>query len=96
VLREAAGGGPVDAYWVDGGSIWIDYVADYPGFGHDMGASNYIANGGYLGNDPSVSAVKYIGPYAQNSKTTLQSISDDKLTCLAPTFDCQTPVAHIE
>jgi prepilin-type N-terminal cleavage/methylation domain-containing protein len=47
---SSEGGGPVDAIWVDNdGSYWIDYVADYPKFGHEVGRTNYVANGGYRG-----------------------------------------------
>jgi prepilin-type N-terminal cleavage/methylation domain-containing protein len=69
-------GGVIDGYWVSGGHAWIDFVWDWPGFGHEMGGTNYIANAGYLGPDSGAQAVKYIGPYYQNSKTTLQAISD--------------------
>jgi len=67
--------GVIDAYFAYQGSQWIDYVLDIPNFGHEMGASNYIGNAGYLSNDPSAQAAKYIGPYYMNSKTSLQSIS---------------------
>jgi len=45
-------GGVIDGYWTTtqstgGANIWIDYVWDWPNFGHEMGASNYIANAGY-------------------------------------------------
>jgi hypothetical protein len=75
-LATYPNGGPIDAYWCYGGSIWIDFVADQPHYGHEMGASNYIANGGYLGSDTSATAVKYIGPYAQNSQTKMVEILD--------------------
>jgi prepilin-type N-terminal cleavage/methylation domain-containing protein/prepilin-type processing-associated H-X9-DG protein len=76
-------GGPIDAYWQEGNSVWIDFVADYPGFGHEMGASNYIGNAGYLGTNPTPTAQKYIGPYTQNSKTKLQSIADGTSNTIA-------------
>jgi hypothetical protein len=65
-------GGVVDAYWTESGSIWIDYVADYPNFGHEMGAANYIGCAGYLG--PWVT--QYTGPYYQNSRTKIAEIVD--------------------
>jgi len=53
----SSGGGIIDAYWVEmipgqNGNLpaqWIDYVLDTPGFGHELGAANYIGNAGYLG-----------------------------------------------
>ena len=54
--------GVIDPNYVTGGSIWIDYVWDWPRFGHELGASNYIGNAGYLGPaNPGLS-----GPYFQN------------------------------
>ncbi len=76
-------GGPADAYYCYGGSIWLDYVADYPGYGHEMGASNYIGNAGWLGPDEQDSSAartakanQYKGPYYQNSKTRTSDILD--------------------
>jgi prepilin-type N-terminal cleavage/methylation domain-containing protein/prepilin-type processing-associated H-X9-DG protein len=44
-------GGVIDAYWTEPGYIWIDYVADQPGFGAELGRSNYIGCAGRLGPD---------------------------------------------
>jgi prepilin-type N-terminal cleavage/methylation domain-containing protein/prepilin-type processing-associated H-X9-DG protein len=71
-LTAYPNGGVIDAYWVDGGSIWIDYIADAPGFGHEVGGSNYIANAGYLG----ILNLKYNGPMYSNSQTKLVDITD--------------------
>jgi len=72
-------GGVIDTFLAYGGSIWIDYVWDWPNFGHEMGASNYIASAGYRGDqNPPLS-----GPYFRNSKTTLQSISDGTSNTIA-------------
>jgi len=83
----ANGGGPIDAFWTQQGSIWIDFVVDLPGWGHEMGASNYIGNAGYLGSDPgdatNTTASKYTGPYTQNSKTKLQTITDGTSNTIA-------------
>jgi prepilin-type N-terminal cleavage/methylation domain-containing protein/prepilin-type processing-associated H-X9-DG protein len=65
-------GGVIDAYWVDAGSIWIDYVNNWPGFGKEMGGSNYIGNSGYLGNYYP----QWVGPLYSNSKTKLVDITD--------------------
>jgi prepilin-type N-terminal cleavage/methylation domain-containing protein/prepilin-type processing-associated H-X9-DG protein len=73
-LTAYSNGGVIDAYWVDGGSIWIDYIADYPGHGHEVGASNYIGCAGYLGMDPV--NPQYAGIYYQNSKTKIVAITD--------------------
>jgi prepilin-type N-terminal cleavage/methylation domain-containing protein/prepilin-type processing-associated H-X9-DG protein len=79
-------GGVIDAYYISGGTYFIDFVWDWPGFGHEMGGSNYAANSGYLGNGQGINATKrpctvarqtkWEGPYYANSKTTLQSIAD--------------------
>jgi prepilin-type N-terminal cleavage/methylation domain-containing protein/prepilin-type processing-associated H-X9-DG protein len=70
-------GGVIDMYDCFGGSVTIDLVLDVPGFGHEMGASNYMANAGYLGNDTSsATSTKYVGPFYANSKTKLVDIID--------------------
>jgi len=94
-------GGVIDGFWTTRvaddviaetpkrGHGWIDYVADYPGWGHEMGASNYIANAGFLGTADSVipgttlNAAQFEGPYYQNSKTKLQAISDGTSNTIA-------------
>jgi prepilin-type processing-associated H-X9-DG protein len=48
-----------------------------------LGASNYAGNAGFAGPDVSASAQKYIGPYYQNSKTSLQSINDGTSNTIA-------------
>jgi len=64
------------------GVIWADYVYDLPKFGHEMGATNYIGNGGYQGDSLGASAAsaatnqKYIGPYYTNSKVSLSTITN--------------------
>jgi prepilin-type N-terminal cleavage/methylation domain-containing protein len=82
-LATYPNGGPIDAYWCYQGSIWIDFIADVPHFGHELGASNYIANAGYLGSDTSATAVKYIGPYYQNSQTKMVEILDGTSNTIA-------------
>jgi len=79
----AVGSGVIDAYWTTAGSIWIDYVYDLPGFGHEMGGSNYMGNAGYLGTGTTPSSVKYIGPYYENSKTRLTDITDGTSNTIA-------------
>jgi prepilin-type N-terminal cleavage/methylation domain-containing protein/prepilin-type processing-associated H-X9-DG protein len=74
-----ATGGPIDAYSTFGGSIWIDYVYDVPGFGHEMGASNYIGCAGYLGDANAT----YKGIYYANSRTKLTDITDGTSNTIA-------------
>jgi prepilin-type N-terminal cleavage/methylation domain-containing protein/prepilin-type processing-associated H-X9-DG protein len=82
-------GGPIDAYWVEGGHFYIDYVWDWPGFGHDVGRTNYMANAGYLGPGDGTSgttattAQKYMGPYYQNSKTKITEMGDGTSNTIA-------------
>jgi prepilin-type N-terminal cleavage/methylation domain-containing protein/prepilin-type processing-associated H-X9-DG protein len=82
-------GGPIDAYWVASGGFYIDYIADYPGFGHEVGRTNYMANAGYLGPGDGFPAAtlakaqKYIGPYYQNSKTKITAMGDGTSNTIA-------------
>jgi prepilin-type N-terminal cleavage/methylation domain-containing protein/prepilin-type processing-associated H-X9-DG protein len=87
-------GGVIDGFWTtrqsEGGAhVWIDYVADYTGFGHEMGGSNYIANAGYGGTEDitipgtNFNSSQFEGPYFQNSKTKLQAISDGTSNTIA-------------
>jgi len=77
-LMGGLSGGPVDfASLIFSSNIYIDYVLPTPGFGADLGATNYIGNGGMqatLTNNPA--APQYVGPYITNSKTKLTDISD--------------------
>jgi prepilin-type N-terminal cleavage/methylation domain-containing protein/prepilin-type processing-associated H-X9-DG protein len=69
--------GVIDAYWVDGGSIWIDFIADVPNFGHETGRSNYIGCAGWLGDLPqTLGGVNYRGIYTRNSNTKVGDIAD--------------------
>src|SRR5262249_31929234 len=43
--------GVVDAYFIAEGRYYIDYVWDWPNFGHEMGPSNYVSCAGYLGDN---------------------------------------------
>jgi len=65
--------GVIDAYFVRAdGNYYIDYVWDWPKFGHELGASNYVGNAGYLAS--AVGALE--GPYYANSKTKITAITD--------------------
>jgi len=96
VAIQYPNGGVIDGVWTtrvsdppSGAHVWIDYVADYPGFGHEMGASNYAANAGFAGTEDRVipgttlNAQQFEGPYYQNSKTKLQGISDGTSNTIA-------------
>jgi hypothetical protein len=67
-------GGVIDMFDCFAGSVWIDLLIDVPGFGHEIGASNYIGNAGYLGSDPS--SAKWIGPFYANSTTKIVDMTD--------------------
>jgi prepilin-type N-terminal cleavage/methylation domain-containing protein len=56
-------GGIIDAYFVAQGHVWIDFVLDTPGFGHELGAANYVGNAGYVGTDGS-DFLNPLGPVA--------------------------------
>jgi prepilin-type N-terminal cleavage/methylation domain-containing protein len=66
-------GGVIDVFVAYGGNTWLDYVWDWPNFGHELGASNYNGSAGYQG---TATRPELCGPYYLNSKTKLQSISD--------------------
>jgi prepilin-type N-terminal cleavage/methylation domain-containing protein/prepilin-type processing-associated H-X9-DG protein len=59
---------------------YIDYVWNYPGFGRDMGASNYIGNAGFedfsSSGNSNPTAAKYRGPYYTNSRTKITDVQD--------------------
>jgi prepilin-type N-terminal cleavage/methylation domain-containing protein/prepilin-type processing-associated H-X9-DG protein len=69
-------GGPIDGFWVSGGKFWIDYIADYPGFGHETGRTNYVGNAGYLGDDTGTNATRYKGIYHTNIPTKIADVLD--------------------
>jgi prepilin-type N-terminal cleavage/methylation domain-containing protein/prepilin-type processing-associated H-X9-DG protein len=89
--------GIIDAYWVDSGSIWIDFVADQgspspgaPDFGHLLGRSNYIgcagglgANNGGNGNEQAGGWDLYKGIYFQNSQTRIGDVMDGTSNTIA-------------
>jgi prepilin-type N-terminal cleavage/methylation domain-containing protein len=81
-------GGVMDAYFTGPDTarpgyftIYADYLWDWPNFGHELGASNYIACAGYMGQDPLNPG--YVGAYYQNSKTKLQAITDGTSNTIA-------------
>jgi hypothetical protein len=72
-----------DAYYsyFSQGSYWIgaDYVYDVPGFGHELGGSNYVGNAGWIGRPYP----RLEGPYDQNSKTGFGDIQDGTSNTIA-------------
>jgi prepilin-type N-terminal cleavage/methylation domain-containing protein/prepilin-type processing-associated H-X9-DG protein len=76
-------GGVFDSVFVmqfkNGFGFRYDWVWDWPGFGHEMGASNYIGSAGYWG----LAYPQYTGPYYQNSKTKIESIGDGTSNTIA-------------
>ncbi|QJW96764.1 DUF1559 family PulG-like putative transporter [Frigoriglobus tundricola] len=79
----------IDAWIVTaGGSYYIDYVLNYPGFGQGLGASNYAGCAGYL-SDPQITGTKaandskYLGIYYANSQTKIVSITDGTSNTIA-------------
>jgi len=74
--------------WYSAATGWTaDYVMYTPGFGAELGATNYIANGGSTLDAPASAAGAFnascIGPFYKNSKTKLTSITDGTSNTLA-------------
>jgi prepilin-type processing-associated H-X9-DG protein len=65
--------------------LWYDYVWDWPRFGHELGAANYVGNAGFFGADMKVGTNNPMGtgPYYQNSKTKVSDISDGTSNTIA-------------
>jgi prepilin-type N-terminal cleavage/methylation domain-containing protein len=80
--------GLIDAYWVDAGSIWIDYLPNpSPGGPINFGRGNYIGCAGYLGDNASsggaAGADTYKGIYYRNSTTRIAEITDGTSNTIA-------------
>jgi len=79
--------GYIDAYWVDSGSIWIDYLpVPNPG-PMPYKVSNYIGCAGWLGDNAAGSGAvgtdPYCGIYFRNSRTTVGQIVDGTSNTIA-------------
>ena len=78
-------GGVIDSiflFWsqiMDHTYLHFDVVWDWPNFGHEMGATNYIGCAGRWG----LQIPQYTGVYYQNSKTKIDSISDGTTNTIA-------------
>jgi len=73
--------GVIDAYWVEKGSVWIDYLYDAPPYIDQVGLSNYIGITGALGDDaddPGSGSfwTNLKGVFWKNSKAKLTDIKD--------------------
>ncbi|HEV3235681.1 MAG TPA: DUF1559 domain-containing protein, partial [Gemmataceae bacterium] len=87
--------GVIDGFWVEQGHQWIDYIPPTTSTLTNqnpklLGASNYIASAGAMGDDPDVaqdtrdpqwipfynSLVKWRGPFTRNSKNRITDCTD--------------------
>jgi prepilin-type N-terminal cleavage/methylation domain-containing protein/prepilin-type processing-associated H-X9-DG protein len=81
--------GYIDAYWMDGGSIWIDFLPMTTGPQMPFQVSNYIGCAGGLGDDALGSSsqmaqwLPFKGIYTRNSETTVPAISDGTSNTIA-------------
>jgi prepilin-type processing-associated H-X9-DG protein len=76
----------IDAFYVQksSGSYYIDYVFNYPGFGREMGAGNYIGCAGYASDYTGTANSRlYKGVYHAGSQTKVASISDGTSNTIA-------------
>jgi prepilin-type N-terminal cleavage/methylation domain-containing protein/prepilin-type processing-associated H-X9-DG protein len=81
----------IDAFFLQTstGAYYLDYVYNYPNFGREMGASNYIGCAGLRSNNliyqkqPDTAAAKYKGVYHAGSTTKIVSISDGTSNTIA-------------
>jgi prepilin-type N-terminal cleavage/methylation domain-containing protein len=80
--------GEIDAYWMEGGSIWIDYLPVPTDVGpeYPAGMTNYIGCAGYLGDMNgygSYNVNQYRGIYTRNSKTRITDVQDGTSNTIA-------------
>jgi prepilin-type processing-associated H-X9-DG protein len=82
--------------------VYVDYVWDWPNFGHEMGRTNYLGVGGGYGKvDPADNAAPdynwnnwgpFTGIYYMNSKTRITEISDGTSNTVAFGEYCGTHI----
>jgi prepilin-type processing-associated H-X9-DG protein len=82
--------GYIDAYWMDGGGLWVDFIGLTSGSPPmPFQPSNYIGCAGGLGDDALGGAsqmaqwLPYKGIYTRNSNTTIPMISDGTSNTIA-------------
>jgi prepilin-type N-terminal cleavage/methylation domain-containing protein/prepilin-type processing-associated H-X9-DG protein len=65
--------------------FWYDSVWDWPNFGHELGAANYVGNAGFFGPDMTAGTNNPLGlgPYYQNSRTRISNITDGTSNTIA-------------
>ncbi|MFL5242545.1 MAG: DUF1559 domain-containing protein [Gemmataceae bacterium] len=84
--------GVIDAFWVEKGSMWVDYLPNTPSTLPNqninlLSGTNYVASSGGLGDDPDVdtstnlgqfnaSLAKYRGPFTRNSTNKITDCTD--------------------
>jgi prepilin-type N-terminal cleavage/methylation domain-containing protein/prepilin-type processing-associated H-X9-DG protein len=75
----------IDAFFIQEstGSYYIDYVYNYPGFGREMGASNYIGCAGLRSDGTDADAKQYKGVYAATTATKIVTIGDGTSNTIA-------------
>jgi prepilin-type processing-associated H-X9-DG protein len=87
VAQGALPGSPMvvwDFIWLESGAIWADWILDVPGFGHEVGRTNYIGCAGWAGDLPlPYTGINVRGIYTRNSNTKVGDIADGTSNTIA-------------
>jgi prepilin-type N-terminal cleavage/methylation domain-containing protein/prepilin-type processing-associated H-X9-DG protein len=87
VSPSPSNNGWIDAYWVDGNSIWIDFAPLPNNATLDYGLTNYIGCTGYLGDNALGGSSNYAnnfkGIYYRNSRTKIAEVTDGTSNTIA-------------
>jgi prepilin-type N-terminal cleavage/methylation domain-containing protein len=90
--------GVIDAYWVEQGSLWIDYLGQTASTLPNqniklLGGTNYIASAGAYGDDPDTdtsvngqykaSLAQFAGPFTRNSTNKITDCTDGTSNTIA-------------
>jgi prepilin-type N-terminal cleavage/methylation domain-containing protein/prepilin-type processing-associated H-X9-DG protein len=83
--KQSGSAGPIDAYWVTAGSLWIDFLPNVAGEPNiDLGLSNYIGCAGYLGNFSAQAGLPGgQGVYDENSPVKVTDVTDGTSNTIA-------------